>query len=250
MSIIFKIKNNMKNYILISIFSVVLLSCSSSGGDGDGGGGSTDDNPIVNTAPSIPVLSNPTNNLLCIDNNLVFDWAASDDAEGDAVKYTLELSTDNQFTQLTHSFDNLSVNNKTILLDKGIAYYWRVKALDSKNESSDYSSVFQLYTEGLGEVNHLPFLPAVTTPLIDETVTGTSAFLSWGASDTDVDDVLTYDIYLDTNSDPATMIASAQADKEYTAAALNAATTYYWKVVVKDDKGGITYGPVWSFKTE
>ncbi len=96
----------MKNYILITFFSVVLFSCSSSGDASGSGSGSDDDNPTANTAPSIPSLSNPTNNLLCIDNNLTFDWGASTDEEGDAIKYVLELSTDNQFKELTHSFDD------------------------------------------------------------------------------------------------------------------------------------------------
>ena len=28
------------------------------------------------------------------------------------------------------------------------------------------------------------------------------------------------------------------------------AKTYYWKVIVKDDKGGKTAGQVWDFKTD
>lgn len=230
----------MKNFLLVPVLSLLLFSC---GGDD---GGTVE--PPKNKLPPAVNLSNPINNLLCIDHNLTFNWEASIDHDDDSVTYLLELATDNQFAQITHSFDNLTVPNKTILLDKGIAYYWRVKAIDDKGGASAYSSVFQFYTEGVGEINHLPFLPSLINPEIESTILGTSSLLSWGCSDVDVDDVLTYDVYLGTNNPPITTVSIDQSEKEYSAT-LMASTTYFWKVVVKDDKGGVTIGQVWSFKT-
>lgn len=222
-----------------------------------GGGGDEDSpivlppdpNPIENKAPSIPTLSEPTDNLLCIDNNLAFKWNTSTDPEGDAVKYVMEIATDNQFSQITNSYTNLTTNTKTALLTRDTAYYWRVKAVDSKNASSAYSSVFKFYTEGYGVENHLPFSPTLIGPELDDVTQGTSASLIWGATDVD-NDALTFDVYLDTANPPNTIIATNHPQKTITAASLLATTTYYWKVVSKDDKGGVSVGQIWSFKTE
>ncbi len=107
-----------------------------------------------------------------------------------------------------------------------------------------------MYTEGLGEVNHLPFSPAVISPEIDEVINNASVLLSWASSDVDVDDVLAYDVYLGLDNPPITTVSMEQSEKKYTASSLDAATTYYWKIVVKDGNGAATIGPVWSFKTE
>ncbi len=65
----------------------------------------------------------------------------------------------------------------------------------------------------------------------------------------DTNDVLVYDVYFGTTSTPITKVASNISTTSWTSATLQAATNYYWKVVVKDDKGGETIGQIWNFKT-
>ncbi len=238
----------MKNFFFATTIAALMTACGGGGSDAPNPDPGPDPDPTGNNAPTIPVLSAPENNLLCIDNNLEFSWSTSTDADEDTIKYTIEVSLNAEFTQITHSVNNLTTTNRTILLDRDEAYYWRVKASDSKNASSDYSSVFQLYTEGFGEENHLPFAPSLLKPEMDATVQGTSASLLWGATDVDGDS-LTFDIYLDTNLSPTTLVVSDHPSKDYVASSLTAVTTYYWKVVAKDEKGGITIGQVWSFTT-
>ncbi|MBE0423600.1 MAG: hypothetical protein IBX66_06635, partial [Lutibacter sp.] len=45
------------------------------------------------------------------------------------------------------------------------------------------------------------------------------------------------------------IVSANQSEKTYMAT-LVASTKYYWKVVVKDGKGGQTMGQVWSFTTD
>lgn len=232
----------MKNIILTILTGVLMVSCGGSSDDDSG-------NDDVNTAPSKPSLSEPTNKLLCIDNNLTFKWNASTDADGDTIKYNLEVASDNTFKDIKHSFSNLTTVSKTILLNKGTAYYWRVKAKDSKGNDSDYSSVFQLYTEGIGEINYLPFSPVAVSPAIEATVSDLNSVLSWTGSHVTANSTLTYTVYLDINNPPTTEVANSISETTYTST-LNPATTYYWKVVVKDENDGITHGQVWNFKTE
>ncbi|NMH88363.1 fibronectin type III domain-containing protein [Flavivirga algicola] len=244
-----KRRTTMKKYLFITMIGILVTACGGgSDAPGPGPDPGPDPGPTGNNAPTVPVLSAPENNLLCIDNNLEFSWSASSDAEEDAIKYTIEVSLDAAFTQITHSVNNITATSRTILLDRDQAYYWRVRASDSKNASSDFSSAFQLYTEGFGEENHLPFAPSLQKPEMDGTVQGTSASLMWGATDVDGDS-LTFDIYLDTDPSPTTKVVADHPSKDYVASSLAAATTYYWKVVAKDGKGGITIGQVWSFTT-
>jgi len=232
----------MKKHIYILVLTAFLWSCGGSGGD------TPDPDPIPeNKAPSVPSLVYPSANLLCIDNTINFSWNASTDPDGDTVSYEIQIAKDNQFTQIVQSVSNSSTT-RTISLDKGVAYYWRVSAKDSKNKSSSFSSANSFYTEGEGVSNYLPFSPEVISPTLNDVITGTSATLEWNASDVD-NDPLTYDVYFGTVNPPTATVSTNQTTKTYSVD-LNGKTDYYWKIVVKDDKGGETLGQVWNFKTD
>ena len=66
-------------------------------------------------------------------------------------------------------------------------------------------------------------------------------------SDTD-GDALTFDVYFGTDNPPTTMVSENQSEITFDVNTVTT-TTYYWKIVVKDDKGGQTNGQVWSFYT-
>ncbi len=228
----------MKKYLYIAIIGMVIWSC---------GGG--DDPPPTpeNKAPSTPVQVYPANNDLCIDNAVNFQWNASTDPNNDAITYTIEVAKTNSFSPIIHT-ETTSSTSKSISLEKGVAFYWRITAKDSKGLSSPVSSSNGFYTEGIGVSNYVPFSPEIVAPTLGETVQTTTANLQWTASDVD-NDVLTYDVYFGTANPPASAVTS-QSATSYTTPALTASTTYYWKVVVKDGKGGQTIGQIWNFKTD
>lgn len=227
----------MKKYILTLFIGILLISC--------GGGDDNSDVTKKNKAPSIPTLIAPENNVLCIDNSVAFKWNAASDPDSDAITYQIEIAKDNQFSQIDYT-NSSTTPAKTISLEKGVRYYWRVKAIDSKNLSGNYSSVFQFYTEGTGLTNHLPFAPSVVKPELSSVVSDNSVVLEWTASDVDANDVLTYDIYFGTTNPPTAKVSSGQNLKTYTQS-LNASGTFYWSVDVKDNKGGTSKGQVWQF---
>lgn len=223
----------MKKFILFSlIVSSVLISCSSE---------------LVNTAPTVPNLITPLNNQLCINNSISFEWGVAKDAEKNPIVYQLQIATDNQFTQIVSSTD-VTASVQTMTLEKGKAYYWRVKATDDKNASSAYSSTFSFYTEGIAVTNHAPFLPQLVSPTNNSTISGTSTTLKWTASDVDTNDVLSFDVFLGTVENPTAKIVDNKTLTSFEAT-LQPNTKYYWKVVVKDNKGGVTSGQIWSFIT-
>ena len=99
-------------------------------------------------------------------------------------------------------------------------------------------------------LNNAPTAPELTSPANSGQVPALTN-LSWNpATDQDLWDVLSYDVYLDTNPSPATLVANNLAGTFTTMMPLNANTTYYWKVVARDNNGGATESAVWSFSTQ
>ncbi|MDV7188551.1 hypothetical protein R3X25_14780 [Lutibacter sp. TH_r2] len=232
----------MKNKLLLLAVLVSLWSCGGGGGDDP----TPTPTPTENSAPSQPSLSNPTDGKLCIDNSVNFNWSAATDEDGDAITYLLEVATNNTFTQNKQTFPSLTSTSKSVTLDKGTAYYWRVKATDSNNLSGNYSSIFDFYTEGEGVVNYLPFSPSLVSPELNSFVQTATATLEWDSSDVD-NDPLTYTIYFEDVNPPTAMVSENQTGKTFTTATLTGSTTYYWKVEVSDGNGGTTIGQVWNF---
>ncbi|MHB1147376.1 MAG: hypothetical protein ACYC01_07230 [Lutibacter sp.] len=231
----------MRHLLYIAVLSISLGSCG-------GGGGDTPTPTPVNTAPTVPTLASPVNNSLCIDNVVNFQWNASTDAEGGVITYEIQVAKNNLFTPIAHT-QTSTTTNKSITLEKGVAYYWRVKATDSKSAASNYSATFSLYTEGVGITNHLPFSPVLVSPALNSVQTAPNVNLQWTANDVDASDTLTYDVYFGT-ANPPTVVTSANQSTATLTKTVAASTTYYWKVTVKDGKGGQTIGQVWSFTTD
>lgn len=219
---------------------------------GDGGG----DNPTPeNKAPSIPVLINPINGTVCIDNSIAFKWELSTDPENDAIVYDVQIASDNSFSTILETF-NQSNTTKEVGLDNGNVYYWRVKATDSKGNKSAFSTVYNFYTEAEANINQPPFSPVLSTPDMGVLITENSfspsdtlnVVLEWTAEDPD-NDALLFDVFLGESNPPTNKIATAHSDIKLEQT-LNTATTYYWYIVAIDQPGDKTIGQVWSFKTD
>lgn len=232
----------MKKYIYPIILSAFMFSCT----------GPSDEKEIVlsvveNNIPTLPSLLAPENNLVCINNEVLLKWQASEDADGDEINYTIEISEDNEFIKINHSL-NTTNNAITVSLEKGKAYYWRVKATDKLNETKGYSGSFKFYTEGEAAQNYAPFLPELIAPALNSVVQSSTVLLKWSAVDAN-NDVLTYDVYFGQENPPLQKVGNAQTAPELSVNVISS-STYYWKIVALDGKGGKTIGQVWSFKTD
>ncbi|MCM4157285.1 hypothetical protein [Gramella sp. AN32] len=233
----------MKNiYLLVLCLNLFLASCSNEDDSIDS------PEPVENTAPSIPVQIYPSKDLVCIENTIDFQWEPSNDEEENVIRYEVEIATDNNFSEGLQSASTLDVH-KSITVDRGEMYYWRIKATDTKDASSDYSEVFNFYTEGDGIVNYLPFAPDLVSPELNSVQSGGSIELSWTATDADENNVLEYDVYFGQSNPPTEIIATAITSNSVTVDEVTHGD-YFWKVVVRDDQGGATVGQVWKFTVE
>jgi hypothetical protein len=95
--------------------------------------------------------------------------------------------------------------------------------------------------------NVAPTVPSTPFPVNNATGIATNVTLTWVSTDAD-GDAITYDIYFGTASNPS-LEASDRTVALYSPTSLSANTTYFWKVVAKDGKGGTATGDIWKFTT-
>ncbi|NAS13157.1 kelch repeat-containing protein [Poritiphilus flavus] len=75
---------------------------------------------------------------------------------------------------------------------------------------------------------------------------------SWESPSEAMQGNISYDLYLDQNPNPTTLVASELSETTYTLAAadrLNLLTDYYWKVVARTDNGAKSESSVFGFTT-
>jgi len=97
--------------------------------------------------------------------------------------------------------------------------------------------------------NESPIAPVNIFPPNDTTGINIETTFRWQADDPDEKDNLLFDFYLEAgNPDPGLLLSGLKADSVYRND-LKYDTTYYWKVVAKDQEGDTTNSPIWFFKT-
>jgi len=246
-------RNNLLKYFSF-LFTLTLISCGGGGGDdggannGGGGGG-----PVVNP-PGKSTLTAPANNETCetgtsvsaTQSEVTFTWTASSDTN------TYDLKITNLNTSVVINRTALTSTSTKVTLDKGVPYSWNITSKSTASTTTTASDTWKFYLAGTGVVNYAPFPADLKTPASGSTVTrdgdGKVTF-TWDGSDPDGDS-LNYTLYVDATDGKQTP-PTAQTDLtvKTLAVALDAATTYYWRVKTSDGTNN-SYSIVYSFKTE
>jgi hypothetical protein len=199
----------------------------------------------VNKAPTAASLIYPTENLLCIDNTINFNWTEAIDPEEDDLEYNLIIATDRAMTNIVQN-STITTLQSLVSLEKQTAYYWRVDALDIDNNQGTSSEIFAFYTKGDAVLNYAPFSAELVSPENDsEQSATTSISLDWNAADANTTDTLTYELYFGENA-TLTLIDDSLSDKSHIVS-VESGKTYSWKVNVKDQNGAKSIGQTWSF---
>lgn len=131
-------------------------------------------------------------------------------------------------------------------LNYDTVYRWYIVAKQDGNEITR-SSVYSFKTKG--KENTPPVPPYNPVPSDNSLNIPQEVILRWVSYDAD-GDVLKYDVYFGESESSLSIISENIYDDFKTVNQLKNNTMYFWKVIVKDDKGGITSGPIWNFKTE
>ena len=72
--------------------------------------------------------------------------------------------------------------------------------------------------------------------------------LSWECSDPDAGDTLKYDVYFSPDNPPVLWAANFNM-KSIDVGFVDSMRVFRWQIKAKDNKGGVTLGPVWKFTT-
>jgi hypothetical protein len=200
---------------------------------GAGGGGNSPPNQPANPSPPSGSNDQPL--------NLNLTWQCSD-PDGDPLLFDVYFGTNSnpplvQSNQSSFSYNPGSLNYST-------TYYWKIVAKDNQGHSTS-GSIWNFTTIGLN--NNPPNQPNTPTPENNSINQQTLLNLSWLCSDPD-NDPLTYDVYFGTAANPP-LLVSGITSNTYNPGQLNQSTTYFWKIVAKDNQTNSTSGPIWNFTT-
>ena len=172
-----------------------------------------------------------------------YNWNA-----GRIYNYSVSISSDNN-NWVTIVPQATSASNEEWAIDEFPAVdarYVRVHFIN--NNQSTWAGLWEGEIWGTNAtVNNPPNQPSNPNPVNGATGRPINLTMTWTCTDPD-GDPLTYDVYFGTNSNPP-IASTNQSNASYTPGQLNNNTTYYWKIVAKDNQGHSTSGTVWNFKT-
>ena len=244
--------NNILKYFSFLFTLTLIIGCG--GGGGEEGGGDTGGGDVTVNPPAKSTLSAPANNKTCetgtsvssTQSDVDFTWGVSADTDS----YDLKITDLN--SSVATNKTGLTTTSTKVTLDKGVPYSWTVTSKSTKSSVTTPSDTWKFYLAGTGVANYAPFPADLKAPSSGSTVKRTDgkATFTWEGSDPDSGDTLAYTLYVD-KTDGKQTPSSAQTDLSVLTldVALDAATTYYWRVKSSDGTNS-SYSTVYSFKTE
>jgi hypothetical protein len=164
----------------------------------------------TNNPPSAPTLVSPTDGQTGVSTTVSLQWNKSTDPDNDTLTYHLYYCTDSTFVTCT------PVN----VASRGMAGLYLAGS----------GLLFFGFVFTRGNRGKALMLTLIIAALL---MTG-ALFTSCGKSS-------------DSNTTATTQVT---ADMTHQASGLSSGTTYYWKIVADDGKGGLTSSATWSFTTQ
>lgn len=196
----------------------------------------------INSPPGVPHEVFPPNFATAVSAVPTLQWFATD-VDGDALEYDIHLGVEPDLPLLV---DHLNASAYTIspALAYSTTYSWYVTVRDAVG----HETTGPTWTFTTRPSNYPPNPPTSPSPANNATNVVPTATLSWSASDIDAGQSLTYDVYFGASNPPPLALANTSV-KTYTPQGMNYASSYFWKIVVRDDHGAEAAGPVWKFTT-
>ena len=198
----------------------------------------------TNAPPSAPCLTSPAdgaNNVL-ITSSLT--WSCGVDPESDPVTFVVFLERNEGDDPDSVAATTSTTYTPPVPLEYSASYGWRIEARDGHGNATT-SPVRDFETEDANQPPTTPCNPAPDDGA--DNVPPDNIRLRWGCGQDPEHDPETYDVYFGTTPEPN--LIDTVGTRSYLLGGVEDTTTYYWKIVAKDDRGGMTEGPVWSFTT-
>lgn len=128
-------------------------------------------------------------------------------------------------------------------LTAGETYSWKV---DLHNDSLNQIIEGSIQWFRIAQSPGFPYASVPVDRAVDVNPSG--IVLTWKVPNPE-GNTLTFDVYFGANVSPS-LVASSISPLTYSLPLLLNSKTYYWKIVVKDNKGNVVIGPQWKFKTQ
>ena len=160
-----------------------------------------------------------------------YNWNA-----GRVYNYSVLISSDhNNWTTIVPESSSASNEEWTIDEFQPVnARYVRVHFIN--NNQSEWAGLWEGEIWGIDEEgNNPPYPPSNPNPTNGATDQPLNLTLTWSCTDPD-GDPLTYDVYFGTTINPP-LVSGNQSSTNYDSRQLNEMTTYYWKIIAKDNQG-------------
>ncbi|MCP4709854.1 MAG: hypothetical protein GY869_14620, partial [Planctomycetes bacterium] len=122
------------------------------------------------------------------------------------------------------------------------AFQYRIRAVDKSTNTSEYVNFEPIVVTP-------PNRPKSPSPENGKEDVELSPVLFWLNINSESGENIYYNVYLDTVSDPSSVISAGQSHTHFQLSSLEEGKTYYWKVVgfINDEEYP---GPAWSFSTK
>lgn len=223
-------------FLAVLLFASIFAGCG-----GDKGTESNDNLP-----PSVPSNPSPANNATEQSLDVTLSWQCTD-PDGDNLVYDLYFGADSTPNLVSQNQSQMSYNPGQ--LTASTTYFWKIVSKDNNGHSTS-GSVWNFKTIG----NTAPNEPSSPIPADGFSGYGTRLTpFDWECTDPN-QDPLTYDLYFGTNSNPP-LVKSNLQQSSYTPTSydpfyyLEHNTTYYWKVIAKDNDQHEIASQIWQFRT-
>ena len=196
------------------------------------------------TAPSVSVTSPNGGEIWLVESQHEITWSATDNVEVVSIDLFYSTDTGNSWLIIAKDEPNDGTYLWTIPYNLSSNCKVKVIAYDAGNRMSfDVSdSIFSIAT-----TNNPPYTPHSPVPAHNSENVSLNIELIWIGGDPDSGDIVTYDVYFGTSTEPP-LVSDDQSDTSYTPSALEPNTTYHWQIIASDGKKS-SDGPIWNFTT-
>lgn len=191
--------------------------------------------------PAPPILLSPLNFAKNIKTSTTFSWEASQNA----AKYNFQISDDKQFKNLIHNLSNINNNSFYVSnLDYQKTYYWRVSATNDAG-TSDWSEIWEFTTSDSKLIS-----PELLAPKNNDIVNTVVPRLEWEKIQS-AENYLVQVSITNNFSGFNVKLSKTVNDNflEIPFGILQTNTTYYWRVMAKNNNGDSDWSNIWSFNT-
>jgi hypothetical protein len=168
------------------------------------------------------------------NETIIFNASNSVDYDGYITLYEWDWDNDGEYDE------NTTDPETTFIFDDAGDYSITLQVHDNNSLNDTITKMIRIGNRPPNEpIPIYPLNESINVPLISN--------LLWSGDDPD-GDIVTFDVLFGKNSPPP-KIVSNQSGTTYYTGGLDDCTLYYWKIVVWDEYGTSSEGPIWSFTT-